>query len=82
MFPASVPRPLSQTWTLFFCLLLSACAPGFSRVPNAAEGVASWYGPGFDGNSTANGEVFDTTAVALLAALVVAVRSLRQPQAR
>lgn len=44
----------------FFCLL-SACAPGFSRVPNAAEGVASWYGPGFEGNLTANGEVFDTS---------------------
>ncbi|MCX8500113.1 MAG: septal ring lytic transglycosylase RlpA family protein [Alphaproteobacteria bacterium] len=24
------------------------------------EGVASWYGPGFHGKSTANGEVFDT----------------------
>ncbi len=46
---------------ILFCLLLSACAPGFSRVPNAAEGVASWYGPGFDGKQTANGEVFDTT---------------------
>lgn len=46
---------------LLFCLLLSACAPGFSRVPNAAEGVASWYGPGFEGNLTANGEVFDTS---------------------
>ena len=46
---------------LLFCLLLSACAPGFSSAPNAAEGVASWYGPGFDGNLTANGEVFDTT---------------------
>jgi len=54
-------RAFSQTWTLFFCLLLSACAPGFSRVPNAAEGVASWYGPGFEGNLTANGEVFDTS---------------------
>lgn len=41
--------------------MLSACAPGFSRVPNAAEGVASWYGPGFGGNRTANGEVFDTS---------------------
>ena len=43
-----------------FCLLLGACAPGFSRAPNAAEGVASWYGPGFDGKLTASGEVFDT----------------------
>lgn len=50
----------SQFCTLLFCLLLSACAPGFSRAPNAAEGVASWYGPGFDGKLTASGEVFDT----------------------
>lgn len=51
----------SNVCILLFCLLLSACAPGFSSVPNAAEGVASWYGPGFDGNLTANGEIFDTT---------------------
>ncbi len=25
------------------------------------SGEASWYGPGFDGNPTANGELFDTT---------------------
>ncbi len=42
-------------------VLLNACAPGLSRVPNAAEGVASWYGPGFDGKQTASGEVFDTS---------------------
>lgn len=41
--------------------MLSACAPGLTRVPNAEEGVASWYGPGFDGKQTANGEIFDTT---------------------
>lgn len=41
-------------------LLLAACAPAFSSVPNAAEGIASWYGPGFEGNLTANGEVFDS----------------------
>ena len=51
---------LSALLFLLICLL-SACAPGFSRAPNAAEGVASWYGPGFDGKLTANGEVFDTT---------------------
>ena len=42
-------------------LFLSACAPGLSRVPNAEEGTASWYGPGFDGKLTASGEIFDTT---------------------
>ena len=51
---------LSALLFLLICLL-SACAPGLSRAPNAAEGVASWYGPGFDGKLTANGEVFDTT---------------------
>ena len=46
---------------LLVCFSLSACTPGLSRVPNAEEGTASWYGPGFDGKQTANGEVFDTT---------------------
>ncbi len=27
------------------------------------EGVASWYGPGFNGKKTANGEVYDQTAM-------------------
>ncbi len=26
-------------------------------------GIASWYGPGFDGNLTANGEVYDMYAI-------------------
>jgi rare lipoprotein A len=26
------------------------------------EGVASWYGPGYDGNRTSSGEVFDQDA--------------------
>jgi len=32
--------------------------PGYDR-----EGVASWYGPGFHGRKTANGEVFDQNAM-------------------
>jgi peptidoglycan lytic transglycosylase len=47
--------------------LLSGCAvfrhapePGLRAVPGAsATGVASWYGPGFHGRRTANGEIFD-----------------------
>ena len=31
--------------------------------PEAEEGVASWYGPGFDGKLTANGEVYDEDAM-------------------
>jgi hypothetical protein len=50
-------RPL----LLALALCLAACAPALSRVPNAAEGIASWYGPGFEGRLTANGEVFDSS---------------------
>lgn len=46
--------------TLLCATLLSGCLPTFSRLPNVEEGVASWYGPGFQGNLTANGETFDT----------------------
>ncbi len=45
-----------------FTLSVSA-APSMERVPHlpvssAVEGVASWYGPGFDGRPTAQGEIF------------------------
>jgi len=33
--------------------------PGFASTGVTFEGVASWYGPGFEGNLTANGEIFD-----------------------
>jgi rare lipoprotein A len=46
-----------------------ACAPRGVAEPPAPragevyqEGVASWYGPGFDGRTTANGEAFDAAA--------------------
>ncbi len=35
-----------------------APAPRAPRVVNVSSGKASWYGPGFFGNRTANGEVF------------------------
>ncbi|PWE17184.1 hypothetical protein DDZ18_05675 [Marinicauda salina] len=37
--------------------------PGLSTPAprSVATGVASWYGPGFHGNLTANGEIFDQT---------------------
>lgn len=60
---------------LFFVImpLLAACTPQLPAVGQAAlpavvavelpdfarEGVASWYGPGFAGRLTANGEIFD-----------------------
>ncbi|MBU1049870.1 septal ring lytic transglycosylase RlpA family protein [Candidatus Bipolaricaulota bacterium] len=31
--------------------------------PYYEVGIASWYGPGFDGNRTANGEVYDMNGV-------------------
>ncbi len=57
----SARKVFSLSALLLLLYLLSACAPGLSRVPNAEEGTASWYGPGFDGKLTANGEIFDTT---------------------
>ncbi|WP_018260672.1 septal ring lytic transglycosylase RlpA family protein [Methylobacterium sp. WSM2598] len=49
------------------CALATALA-GSSGVeakggPRAQAGVASWYGPGFHGRRTANGERFDTHAL-------------------
>ena len=31
--------------------------------PYHEVGIASWYGPGFDGNYTANGEIYDMNGV-------------------
>jgi rare lipoprotein A len=31
--------------------------------PYHETGIASWYGPGFDGNRTANGEVYDMNGI-------------------
>jgi rare lipoprotein A (peptidoglycan hydrolase) len=33
--------------------------PGFTGTGVTFEGIASWYGPGFEGNHTANGDIFD-----------------------
>jgi peptidoglycan lytic transglycosylase len=32
---------------------------GFVGTGVSFQGIASWYGPGFEGNSTANGDIFD-----------------------
>ena len=47
--------------------LLAACGPKHFRFPPAVAppagfvqvGIASWYGPGYDGKRTSSGEVFD-----------------------
>ena len=52
---------------LVLCLLLQSCRtqafpverfPGYP-IGFVERGTASWYGPGFDGNKTANGERYD-----------------------
>jgi len=58
-------------FTFACALLLSACAPAaretrdLPRQPPGfpQEGVASWYGPGFHGRTTASGERFDQDAL-------------------
>jgi rare lipoprotein A len=62
-------RPFAVRWLLLcaLCSLLSSCrtqAPPVERFPGypigfVERGTASWYGPGFDGNKTANGERYD-----------------------
>ena len=42
------------------CLIVAGCATWMA--PEEQIGVASWYGPGFHGNKTASGEVFDMHA--------------------
>jgi rare lipoprotein A len=58
-------RPLAA---LFLTALLSGCAlfrsrpptpPRTSAPPASLIGVASWYGPGFNGKATASGEIYD-----------------------
>jgi len=44
---------------------IGCTVPDATMQPTGAieQGEASWYGPGFHGNPTANGEVFDTNAM-------------------
>ncbi|MGH7804673.1 MAG: septal ring lytic transglycosylase RlpA family protein, partial [Candidatus Binatia bacterium] len=52
---------LSAACSLFF----SACTTRITRhvppplTPHGQSGIASWYGPGFHGNATSNGEIYD-----------------------
>ena len=38
-------------------------ADGGTRIKRKQKGIASWYGPGFHGRQTANGETFDMEAM-------------------
>lgn len=42
------------------CALAAAVPSAFSDAPFRQEGIASWYGPEFEGKPTASGEVFDS----------------------
>ncbi|MGB5881732.1 MAG: septal ring lytic transglycosylase RlpA family protein [Thermoanaerobaculia bacterium] len=68
----SSPAPLrSLTATLGLLVLLQGLACRSPSVPPpqtvkkgyTERGLASWYGPGFDGRRTANGEVYDMHAM-------------------
>jgi peptidoglycan hydrolase CwlO-like protein/3D (Asp-Asp-Asp) domain-containing protein len=62
MAAASAPQPDQA-----FGNILNGSGPsngipaGFVGTGVTFEGVASWYGPGFEGNPTANGDIFDPT---------------------
>jgi rare lipoprotein A len=71
----SVGPPPSALFVVGLLFLLGACAShpnpkayAFppSEVPaigTVVEGVASWYGPGYHGNRTSSGEVYDQDAL-------------------
>lgn len=51
-------------WAALFLIVTAGCsvfrAPAPPPITNGVQvGVASWYGPGFHGNRTANGEIYD-----------------------
>jgi rare lipoprotein A len=57
-------------WPCFIpaCLIMAGCAGGYHQTQPATpdhsqRGVASWYGPSFHGNLTANGEIYDMWAL-------------------
>ncbi len=55
-----------KEWTLY--ILTSVALVGLALFyslfgPYYEVGIASWYGPGFDGNYTANGEIYDMNGI-------------------
>ena len=54
--------PLAITVVFLGCTLGAASAPAGETKP-IQTGAASWYGPGFHGKRTANGETFNTHAL-------------------
>jgi rare lipoprotein A len=68
-----IRRGLVALWcvgALIAGALLAGCSPTSAiagavagRAQPPSEGLASWYGPGFAGRLTANGEIFDPSAM-------------------
>ena len=55
---------------LLAAVLLAGCGHRYRFPPAIAppvgfveEGIASWYGPGYNGNRTSNGEIYDQEAL-------------------
>ncbi|MFQ5480160.1 MAG: septal ring lytic transglycosylase RlpA family protein [Thermodesulfobacteriota bacterium] len=48
---------------LLSLLILTACAHGGHESGKPYRGIASWYGPNFNGKLTASGEVYDMNAL-------------------
>lgn len=73
----SPPRVPGPTWpsripcVACTLLLISGCSlvtrptppPSFPETGQTETGIASWYGPGFHGRTTANGETYDMEAM-------------------
>src|SRR5258705_11715836 len=58
--PASRPEPASKSHSLIGAIAIAACVlVGFPTVVAADEGFATWYGPGFQGNTMYNGQTYD-----------------------
>lgn len=60
--------PIGWMCLIFVLFMMAGCAGGYHRTgPVTSEypqqGVASWYGPSFHGNPTANGERYDMWAL-------------------
>ena len=55
-----------REWTLYLlssAVLVAAAVLISFFGPYYETGIASWYGPGFDGNYTANGEIYDMNGI-------------------
>lgn len=49
---------ISATALLLLGVGVALAAPGVSGMPRIQSGIASWYGPGFEGRRAANGCVY------------------------